>query len=127
MAQIREITAHFENGNKYFENTIGNEFYYTQSTGPYEYLLGALAGCYTSTLYSYERKTNINKIDINIQGIKRETVPTTLEKTTITVKAYGVSDKEEFSSLAKRASEDCSIYQTISKVSEMILNIEFED
>lgn len=127
MAKIREITAHFENGNKYFENTIGNEFYYTQSTGPYEYLLGALAGCYASTLYSYERKTNINKIDINIQGIKRENAPTTLEKTTITVKAYGVSDEEEFSSLAKRAAEDCSIYQTISKVSEMILNIEFED
>ena len=127
MAQIREITAHFENGNRYFENALGNEFYYTQSTGPYEYLLGALAGCYVSTLYGYDRKTNIEKIDVSVQGIKQDIVPTTLERTTITIKAYGVDDKEEFSNLAKRATMDCSIYQTIAKVSKMILNIEFED
>lgn len=127
MANIREINAHFTDGNRYFENSLGSEFHYTQATGPYEYLLGALAGCYVSTLSGYERKTGWEKLDVNVQGIKRESIPTTLESTTIKLKAYKVDDKDEFTRLAKKASEECSIYQTIAQVSKMTLEIEFED
>ena len=127
MANIRSIKTYFSGEKKYFENSIGSEYYYTQATGPYEYLLGALAGCYTSTLSSYERHSNWKNLEIEVIGIKRDTVPTTLEDTTLKIKAKGVEDKDEFESLAKRASEECSIFQTISKVSKMNLEITFED
>ena len=127
MANIRTIKAHFSDNEKYFENTLGGEYYYTEATGPYEYLLGALAGCYCFTLYSQKRKSNWKSLDITVTGKKRIEIPTTLEETTLKIIAKGVEDKEEFLSLTRRASEECSIYQTISKVSRMKLEVLFED
>ena len=127
MAQERKITAHFESGKRYFENSIGAEFNYTSFTGPYEYLLGALAGCFNSTLDSLERASSWESVTIKTSGIKRETVPTTLECTTLDISVVKATDKAEFETLAKKASEMCSIFQTIGKVSEMKINISYED
>ena len=127
MANKRSIKAYFSNEKKYFENSLGSEYYYTQATGPYEYLLGALAGCFVSTLSSYERHSNWKSLGVEVIGIKRDIVPTTLEDTTLKIDAKGVEDREEFKALIKKASEECSIFQTISKVSKMNIEIAFED
>lgn len=127
MANIREINAHFSRDRKHFENKLGAEFHYTQSTGPYEYLLGALAGCYFYTLQDLLEDCSFESIHIDVVGRKRECVPTTLEETSLKIAAKGVSDKEKFKLSATKASEDCSIFQTISKVSKMDLEIVFED
>lgn len=127
MANTKEINAYFSDDKKYFENSIGSEFYYSQAMGPYEYLLGALAGCYISTLYSYERKSSWKELTVNVKGTKRDTVPTTLEETDIIIRAKEVEDKKEFETLARRAVDECSIFQTISKVSKMNLDIIYED
>ncbi len=126
MANTKTIKAYFSNDRKYFENSLGSEYNYTQATGPYEYLLGALAGCYASTLSSYERDFNWEELEIEIIATKRETIPTTLENTMLKIKAMGVEDRDGFILLAKRACDECSIYQTISKVSNMDLDIMFE-
>lgn len=127
MARERKISAHFDSNKQYFENSIGKEFPFTAITGPYEYLLGALAGCFYRTLASFERKASWESLEMEVKGIKRETSPTTLETTIMDITVSKAEDKEEFEALVKRASDSCSIFQTISKVSEMKVNIKFED
>ena len=124
----RTVTAHFKNDEKYFANKLGAEFYFTQATGPYEYLLGALSGCFYYTLDSFERKSEWESLDFEIIGVKEENkIPTTLKTTTIYIKAHGVEDRKEFEALVERAKKECSIYNTIDKVSQMFVNIVYED
>lgn len=125
MGQARQITAHFTSGRRFFENALGNEFDFTSSTGPYEYLLGALAGCFYSTLAGFGRKGGWQEVTIAVRGIKRDTIPTTLERTILGITARGVEDEEEFRMLAARAASECSIYNTLSAVSQMEVTIEF--
>lgn len=125
MAKERIITAHFNSKNRWFENQLGTEYNYTAATGPYEYLLGALAGCYLSTLCSYERKGSWEDIELKITGLKRDEVPSTLKTTILQMKVKGASDEEEFKALAEKAQAECSIYRTISSVSDMVVEIKF--
>ncbi len=125
MGQTRVITAHFDNSRRFFENSIGKEFDFTQSTGPYEYLLGALSGCFYLTMLSIKHSVRWESVEITVTGEKRETVPTTLEKTILAIKAAGVTDKTEFEELAAKAAAECSIYNTISAVSQMETRIEY--
>ena len=64
-------------------------------------------------------------MDIKVTGIKREESPTTLKTTTLDITVNGAEDEEEVRSLIQKAAEDCSIYNTISQVSDMVINIEF--
>ena len=125
MGQKRNITAHFTSERRFFENSIGKEFDFTSMTGPYEYLLGALSGCFYSTLASFERKSSWKEVTIDVTGIKRDSVPTTLEKTVLAITVTGAEDREEFETLVKKAAEECSIYNTISRVSSMEWTIEY--
>ena len=122
----RIIDGHFTPSRRYFENTLGREFDFTAATGPYEYLLGALSGCFVSTLLDIFTD-DYESVDAHIEGEKREEVPTTLKHTLLRLNVKGVKEKENFRSAVTRASETCSIYQTISKVSEMEIQIVFED
>ena len=123
----RTIDAHFTKERRYFENQIGREFDFTATTGPYEYLLGALSGCFVSTLLDFYEGKSYRELAIHVEGEKREEVPTTLKHTLISIKAKGIEDKEKFNSAVTKACQTCSIYQTISKVSEMEVQIAFED
>ncbi len=127
MGQMRTITAHFDNSRRYFENAIGKEFDFTQSTGPYEYLLGALSGCFYLTMLSIKHSVRWSSVDIAVEGIKRDSIPTMLEKTVLKITATAVTDKAEFESLATKAAEECSIFNTIKAVSEMEWTIEYKD
>ncbi len=125
MGQQRTITAHFNQERRYFENSIGREFDFTQSTGPYEYLLGALSGCFYLTLLATKHQSRWQDVEITVTGIKRDTVPTTLEKTIISITVHGATDEDEFRALAAEAEKNCSIYNTIKTVSEMEVEIKF--
>lgn len=125
MGQQRTITAHFNQERRYFENSIGREFDFTQSTGPYEYLLGALSGCFYLTLLSTKHESRWQDVEVTVTGIKRDTVPTTLEKTIISITVHGATDEDEFRALAAEAEKNCSIYNTIKTVSEMEVEIKF--
>ena len=125
MARERTITARFSSERRYFENTIGKEFDFTSSTGPYEYLLGALSGCFYGTLASFPRESGWKEMEIRVTGRKREEVPTTLRHTVLDITVYGAEDEEEVRALIGRASEECSIFATLSKVSMMEVNTSF--
>ena len=64
-------------------------------------------------------------MEIRVTGRKREEVPTTLRHTVLDITVYGAEDEEEVRALIGRASEECSIFATISKVSMMEVNTSF--
>ena len=127
MAKIRTVEAHFTEYREYFETPGGDTHYYSSSSGPYEYLLGALAGCFFYTLSSFERKSSWTRIDIKASGIKRAEIPTMLEETVLTVTVYGSDNRAEFEELVRRAEAECSIYNTIKCVSSIRTDIIYED
>ncbi len=123
---MRRITAYFSDERKYFENSLGREFDYTDATGPYEYLLGALAGCFISTFNSLKpEELKIGKLEVVVEGEKRTDIPTTLKDTWVKVKATDVSSEKDLQKYLEKAAECCSIWQTISHVSKMHLEVSF--
>ena len=127
MSRERRIEAHFDEHDQHFNAPGGEEHGYSAATGPYEYLLGALAGCFYYTLASYERKCSWDHVGISVIGKKRESIPATLEETELKITAYGTDDRDEFESLVRRAEKECSIYNTISKVSNITLSISYRE
>ncbi len=123
----RIIDAHFTPKRRYFENQIGREFDFSAVTGPYEYLLGALSGCFVSTILDFWEDEAYTSIDVHVEGEKREETPSTLKHTLICIDAKGIKEKEKFREAVTNASRTCSIYQTIAKVSEMEISLSFED
>lgn len=127
---IREVNAHFDSSSACFTKN-GHVFPYEEGLGPYEYLMGALSGCFTSTLVDELEADGIetDSIDVHTWGEKRETVPATLRDTWIelTVKARDIKDRERILSCVERTKEHCSMYQTIKCVSQMHVSCEVTD
>ncbi len=63
---------------------------------------------------------------IDVNGTKRDALPSTLEKTELVITVKDAEDEEEFLSLARQAAAECSIYNTISQVSEMEWRVIFQ-
>ena len=123
----REINAFFDNSEWYYTSKSGTKVEFTDGFGPYESLLGALAGCYYSTLEDIAKdKVSWQSVAIHVSGEKRSEVPTTLKETKLELTVKGVSAEELFKECAKEASNCCSIFQTIAKVSAMKLVINFK-
>lgn len=123
----RKATGTFTQDKRFFTTPIGEVHVFQDGSGPYEYFMGALTGCFYSTLSDFERKGTWGEVVINATGVKRTTVPTTLEHTSLEVVGKNISDKEEFELLVKKTAEACSIFQTIAKVSAMDVVVRFED
>lgn len=123
----REVNAHFGGDGSYFTKN-GKRFCYEDGLGPYEYLMGALAGCFTSTLMDILDQEGIacGDIDVHCFGEKRGSIPTTLENTWIEMRIHGSGDipEERILSCIEKTKETCSIYQTIRQVSAM--HVKFE-
>lgn len=118
----REIFAHFDNTSRTFKSKEGLTNYFDSSTDPYEYLLGALSGCYYSTLTDVLKgRVTYDYCNIHVEGEKRVKTPTTLERTKMTVCVKNPSSFEDFKNACIETRNYCSIYQTIAKVSKMEL------
>ena len=123
----RTATGTFTGEKEYFTTPLGENHEFREGSGPYEYLMGALTGCFYYTLADYDRKGTWGEITITARGVKRTTPPTTLEHTSLEIVVKNISYKEEFELLVKKTSQSCSIFQTISKVSTMDIVVRFED
>lgn len=125
MPTIKKIKAHFDKLDRYFSSP-GGDHYFIEGTGPYEYLLGALSGCFTYTLYDEcEGKVCFDSVDISIVGTKRDESPTVLVDTQMSLVVKGCSDQELFLECLEQTKAHCSIFNTISKVSRMGVSVEF--
>jgi len=123
----REIFAHYSGSEEFFQNKEGVRRDLEYGFGPYEYLLGALSSCfyYTAKDLLDSEGVEVKAIDIHAIGTKRDEAPTTLKRTALDVTVTGTSDKDKAKELLEEASRRCSIFQTISKVSEMALSVRF--
>lgn len=95
---------------------------------PYDLLQGALASCLHSTFLGVLEKNglSINFVEYNIEGSKRETVPTTLEWLKVKASIDTSSSESKVKEALISASEKCSIYQTLAQVANMELEVDFE-
>ena len=123
----RHAYAHFDDTGKWF--TAGGEhFSYREGLGAYEYLMGALAGCFTSTFLDELAQCGmtVGPIDVHCCGRKREEVPTTLEQTRIELRVHALRKEDESTIMdcIEKTKEHCSMYQTIKCVSTMIVECE---
>ena len=95
---------------------------------PYDMLLGGLASCVHATFLSicYKKKVAYETITYDIEGIKRDEVPATLKDVYVKVTITGSEDEKKTTSSMNLAVKYCSIYQTLSKVAEMHLEVSYK-
>jgi len=97
---------------------------------PYNLLFAALASCFYATFLSIVQKKRLSfsGARLEVDGRKRQEVPTTLEYVMLKLIIQGAQDKKKgFIKSAELASEYCSIYQTVGKVAQMNFEVEFID
>ncbi|MBI9096014.1 MAG: OsmC family protein [Sphaerochaeta sp.] len=123
----RHIRADFIPDHYQFTTDKGAN-YEIGATAPYDYLLGALSGCLFATFVDLAGKMKVSweHVSLEVDGTKREESPTTLEGCTVSATATGVDDEKKFLKAFETATRYCSIYQTISKVSEMHWSVDFQ-
>lgn len=123
----RKASAHFTQETRFFTTDDNTKHLYKDGTGPYEYLMGALAGCFFSTLEDFDHHCTWKEVTVNASCTKRETIPMTMNHGTLELVVNGCTDKEEFEELVKKSAAECSIYATLSKVGPIDIAVRFED
>ncbi|MDD4541183.1 MAG: OsmC family protein [Eubacteriales bacterium] len=97
---------------------------------PYNLLLGALLACLYATFLdiAVKMKLEYSGCELTAEAVKRETVPSTLEHVKIIMTIFDANEEqsERFKRATDLAAKYCSVYQTISHVSEMELEVEFK-
>lgn len=94
---------------------------------PYDMLFGALGSCYYSTFLDVAKKKRIDfdYAEIHIEGVKRDTPPTTLEWVKVKLDVKNSSNNLGLEKAAALAAKYCSVYVTISKVADISWEINF--
>ncbi len=95
---------------------------------PYHMLYGALGACFYATFLSISDKMRLtfSGAEIEITGTKRDQSPSTLEQVYVKLVVHNPSHEEKLKKAAQLGAQHCSIYETISKVAQMNLEIIFE-
>lgn len=70
-------------------------------------------------------KLAYDRAEIDISGIKREEVPTTLETVDMKVIIHGAQDQKGFDRASQLAAKYCSVHETIAKVATINLDVSF--
>ena len=94
---------------------------------PYDMLLGSLATCLYSTFLDVIEKKRItfDESNVIVEGEKRKEIPATLEWVKVEIEISNVSNEKGVLKAAELAEKYCSIYETISKVADMSLEVKF--
>lgn len=99
-----------------------------QEFAPYDLLLSALEGCLFATFRDVAEKMKVTyeRAELEVSGYKRDEDVATLEECTVSVRVKGASDQKKVSKAFEIASRYCSVFQTLSKVASMKLEVSFE-
>lgn len=131
MGSKQHVSIDFKEGfkglgktDKGFELRIGSD---ESSAAPYDLLFMALGSCLYSTFEDIAKKKKISydNVKIEITGEKRDEVPATLKTCHITFEVIKASNEKGLEKAMELAAKYCSIFQTISHVSEMTWEISF--
>lgn len=96
---------------------------------PYDLMLGALGACYYATFVDIADKMRLEyeRAEIQIRGVKREEVPTTLKTVEMVFTIHGAKGAKGFERAAELAGKYCSVHETISKVADITLELVVEE
>lgn len=97
---------------------------------PYELLYGALSSCVHATVLGVLRKMRLEyeTVSYDVTGNKRTEVPTFLTDVYFNVTMTGVEEdkQKKMTKAIELGTEYCSIYNTLAKVANMHLKIEYK-
>jgi putative redox protein len=95
---------------------------------PYDMLLGALSACLYSTFLdiAIKKRIEFDMVDIEVTGEKRTEIPTTLAWVKVVMNVKGAKKEKGLVEAGQLAAQYCSIYQTLSHVAQMYLEVTFE-
>ncbi len=99
-----------------------------KSFAPYELLYGALSSCVHATVLGILRKMRLkyDTCTYDVTGDKRNEIPALLTDVYVKVTMTGVENEAKMSKAIELATEYCSIYNTLSKIAKMHLEIEYK-
>lgn len=97
------------------------------SLSPYDMLLGSLAACLYSTFLDVieKKKIEFSGADVIVTGEKRKEIPATLEWVNVIIEIRDASNEKGVLKASELAAKYCSVYETISKVAKMSLEVKF--
>lgn len=124
----KHVRADFDKDRWGFTTDGGDVHAYTDTSGPYEYLLGALSGCLFSTFdgLAAQHQVTYGQVTFQVRGVKRDEDPAWLQSCHIQVTVTGAGDQEAFRYWFGQATRHCSIYQTLAHVAKMSWDIGFD-
>lgn len=97
---------------------------------PYDMVLGGLGACLNYTFQDVldKMRTKVGSVDYDITGIKRDEVPTILKEVIVNVTVSGVdeSKQKKVEKAWQKATEYCSMYETLSRVAVMKPSLTFK-
>ncbi len=96
--------------------------------GPYDMLQAALAACLHATFLDIitKKRLSIDRCEYEISGIKQEEVPTVLREVHVRVSMNHHEKEEQLLKAMDLASKYCSVFNTLSQVAQMHLEVVFE-
>ena len=96
---------------------------------PYDLLQGALVSCLHSTLLEIlvKKRIEIEGVDYEVKGIKRDDVPTMLQEVIVTATFPAHPDAEQILKSMALACKYCSVYNTLAKVADMKTELVFKE
>lgn len=123
----KHVRADFVPGHGQFSTPAGDAYAFTGTTGPYEYILGGMCGCLFSTFEDIAKEQGLayELVTFQVDGVKRDEVPSFLRSVHVHVSVRGTSDPKAFTYWFGEATKRCSAYQTLARVAEMSWDIEF--
>lgn len=127
---IQKIEIKFNNGfngeliSKNSRTAVGVE---SGQLGSYDMLFGSLAACLYSTFLDVvvKKKITFDEANVVVTGEKRKEIPTTLEWVSVVIEIKNASNEKGINKAADLAAKYCSVYETISKVAKMTLEVRF--
>lgn len=124
------ITVNFEQGFN-GETTINNQKILIggEYVRPYDMTLTAIASCLYATFLDELEQDNIvvTQTKIVVDGEKRETIPSTLEEVNINFSCISNGNHELIKEAFYRACKNCSMFQTIKHVADMLATIDISE
>lgn len=96
---------------------------------PYDMVLGGLVACFHHTFLEVlqKKRQQVERVEYQVEGKKREEVPATLELIQMKIAVYGVSGKEQAAKCFELAKKYCSVYQTLSHVAQIEVIVTYQN
>lgn len=129
MSEVNAEINFQEDFNGKLANKNGDVIIGEKGLAPYDMLQGALVACLHATFLSIlvKKKISIVSAKYQVNGVKRETPPTTLNKVHLNVFIKTSDNIDQVKRSFELATKYCSVYATISAVAAITFDLHFED